>query len=447
MEKYLQLLAELDRITDLALAAGRPFTAEEDKKIDELNKEIASLKKVVDMAKAREARGTQIAAPTVPATPTPDGAPVQQAAGGQTIGTNLQVTKAQEDKKQFESPAHHLLAMRRASQPNNPVVDPRLEVVNKRAAASGVSTREPDTGGYLLEEDSSQQLEKMTWEADEFLKRVSVSGTSKQKVNVPIFNNWDRSISGGISGGVKVYNTREAEQYTKSAPTVGKMAFEVHKYTALFVETDEMSDDIPSMQSLFLEQLPIAFADKYVFDCFNGGGVDEFKGILDTASPSTYQVAKKVGQANGTVVVENITSMYARLPAALRSQAIWLMDQELESQLPLLTIGDQPVFIQPGTGLSEAPYGKLRGIPAIPFAHAKAFGQRGDLMLVVPKLYRIITRKNMTVQTSIHVRFEYGEVMWRAEQRAAGGPGIPSTIKNPSAFEMAAFLVLEKRAA
>jgi hypothetical protein len=64
-----------------------------------------------------------------------------------------------------------------------------------------------------------------------------------------------------------------------------------------------------------------------------------------------------------------------------RRTAVWLIHPDAEVQLPLMTLGQQPVYMPPG-GLRDNPFGTLLGRPVIPHQVCETVGDLGDIMLV-----------------------------------------------------------------
>jgi HK97 family phage major capsid protein len=108
-----------------------------------------------------------------------------------------------------------------------------------------------------------------------------------------------------------------------------------------------------------------------------GTGVGQPLGILNANALVTQSAESS--QVADTLVAENVVKMAARMPAASRRNAIWLVHPDAEPQLPLMTIGDQPVYVGPG-GFRDDPYGRLLGRPVIPHQTAETLGDLGDLM-------------------------------------------------------------------
>ena len=114
----------------------------------------------------------------------------------------------------------------------------------------------------------------------------------------------------------------------------------------------------------------------------NGTGAGQLAGIISSGSLVT--VSKEVGQAGGTVVAENIVKMYSRLFAASRKTAMWLVNQNVEPELFLMSLsvgtGGSSVYMPPG-GISASPFGSLLGIPVRAIEQSSSVGTVGDIML------------------------------------------------------------------
>jgi len=101
------------------------------------------------------------------------------------------------------------------------------------------------------------------------------------------------------------------------------------------------------------------------------------------------------------------------------SNAVWLINNDVFPQLPLMTIGDQPIFVPPA-GFAEAPYGTLFGRPILPFEHCKTLGTVGDIALVDPSEYLMINKGGIKANSSIHVQFLTEQTCFRYSLRVNG---------------------------
>ena len=153
----------------------------------------------------------------------------------------------------------------------------------------------------------------------------------------------------------------------------------------------------------------------------NGSGTDQMQGILNC--PSLISVAAQTGQASHSINSVNITEMWRRLHQSCRKNAVWLIDQSIETQLMQMTIGNAgaqlAVYLPPG-GLSDKPYGTLLGRPVITTEFGQQLGTRGDIILFDPTTYLVGMRQAMVAATSIHVAFSTNEQMFRFVMRLGG---------------------------
>ena len=100
-----------------------------------------------------------------------------------------------------------------------------------------------------------------------------------------------------------------------------------------------------------------AFAAEAAFQLdkaiFLGTGAGVPLGIV--GAPGTIQVAKDSGQASATISVGNIANMWSRLPAPCRKRAVWIANEDVESQLETLVMGSAR---RSRCGLSSCGYGR-----------------------------------------------------------------------------------------
>jgi HK97 family phage major capsid protein len=138
--------------------------------------------------------------------------------------------------------------------------------------------------------------------------------------------------------------------------------------------------------------------------------------------------------------------MASRLPVQSRVNAVWLIHPDAEPQLPLMTIGDQPVYMPPG-GLRDTPFGRLLGRPVIPHQVCQTVGDLGDIMLVDLSQYLTAVKAGgLRSQTSIHLWFDQGITAFRFDLRIAGQPWWSElTTANNGTFTQSPFVTLAAR--
>ena len=156
----------------------------------------------------------------------------------------------------------------------------------------------------------------------------------------------------------------------------------------------------------------------------NGSGAGQPLGIMN--SGSIQSIAKKTGQADATIVYENILKMWSRLIGSARSDAVWLINQNVEPQLFSMSsavgTGGVPVYL-PAGGASNVPFNTLFGRPVLPCEQCQTLGDSGDIILgSFGRGYLFCQLGGIKMDTRIAVRFIYDESVFRFVLRIDGSP-------------------------
>jgi HK97 family phage major capsid protein len=126
--------------------------------------------------------------------------------------------------------------------------------------------------------------------------------------------------------------------------------------------------------------------------------------------------AKETSQTADTVVNNNIVKMWSRMFARNRANSVWFINQEIEPQLHTMSLtvgtGGSTTYLPPN-GLSDSPYSTLYGRPVIPIEQASALGDLGDIIFADMSQYMLIDKGGLKTDSSMHVRFLYGEQTFR----------------------------------
>lgn len=361
----------------------------------------------------------------------------------------------------FNSLGEMLVSVAKQSRPESGFKDPRLVWTNGTgivAGPTGLGEGVDSDGGFLVQKDLVAGLLTPMWNSGEVAQRVRRISVGPN-ANGVVMNGVDETsrANGSRWGGVRAYWTGEAALITASQPKFRQIKMELEKLTALCYATSEMLADSTMLQSVisqaFLDEMTFKFED----GVFNGTGSGMPLGILNSGCVIT--VSKEGSQAAGTVLAQNIVKMWARLPARLRGNAAWYINQDVEPQLFQLSIpvknvagtenvgGFQSppvIYIPPGTAGKQ--YGLLMGRPVIPVEYCATVGTAGDIVLGDLSTYLAIDKNNVDQQTSIHVRFLYDEMAYRFIYRANGQPIWNSAITPyKGSNTLSPFVVLESR--
>jgi HK97 family phage major capsid protein len=300
--------------------------------------------------------------------------------------------------------------------------DPRLKWETLTAATGAAQAGVPSDGGYLIQKQFSTDLLTKVNETA-YLKngfqdvfkgiRMIPIGADFDGLNAPTIDESSRA-TGSRWGGIQMYWGAENDVATAKKPKLRTMAMELIDLIGLAYVSNRLLRDASAMQSIFMQ----AFSEETTFmledGLVNGNGSGMPLGILNC--PALVSVAKETGQAATTVVKENIDKMWSRMWGRSRMNSVWLINQDVEPQLANLNqgvgIGGVPAYMPPG-GLSDAPFGRLKGRPVVPVEYCATMGTVGDIILADLTQIVGIDKDQMQADSSIHVRFTTNENTFR----------------------------------
>lgn len=338
-----------------------------------------------------------------------------------------------------------LQSVHRAGVPNGQV-DPRLY-----AAATGLNETVPSEGGFLVQQDFSQELLKATIETGQLAKlckRVEISGNSKG-IKLNAFDETSRAST--RFGGVLGYWLEEAGEKTASKPKFRQLDLSLKKLIGLCYASDEMLQDASVLNTV----IPQAFASEFGFllddAIINGTGAGQPLGILNSGSLVT--VAKESGQVKETILAENVFKMWSRLLPGSERTAVWLANKNTLPQLYQMSIavgtGGVPIYM-PANAIAGQPYQTLFGRPVIFCEQCATLGTVGDIILAdFANGYVLAEKGGIQNDVSIHVRFVYDESVFRFVYRCDGQPTLASALtpyKGGASNTQSHFIALATRA-
>ncbi len=320
----------------------------------------------------------------------------------------------------------------------------RMKAVN---AAAGVSTTLSKEVGFLIQTDFATQLRESAVEEGQLSSRVDRQPIGPNSDSFEYMEVKDKDRSKGPWGGAfAVYRKGEAEEMKagKSAEMEPRDIRLEDMYGLLYV-TNRTLRDATALTALIHRGYRDNFAFKLDTEIYEGSGAGQCLGFMN--SPALVTVAKETGQTADTITKENILKMFYSMPARFIQRAAWYVSQVgVQEVLPLLTLGDTPIYMPP-TGLSGGLYGTLLGRPVIPCERCPQIGDKGDIIFADLSQYLLIEKGATEIETSIHVKFVTDETAFRFIQRNNGQPwdSAPyTTLKGNK--KMSPFICLAERA-
>lgn len=403
------IIAKMQAITDKADAEKRDFTQDEEREFDEREAEVQSISKRIAREETLAAHAGELSKRSEA---------VYEPADDVRSEVRAQNETAKGSK--WGNMGEFLRAVVEAGSPGRRV-DPRLF----ESRAAGLSEGVNADGGFLVDKDFSQEILSQVYASAQLAsrcRRVQISGPSNGlKINV--IDETSRA-DGSRFGGVQAYWAAEAAAATASKPKFRQLELSLKKLMGLCYVTDELMSDTVAMSQVITDSFVQEMAFKLDDAILNGDGDGKPVGILH--GNGLVQVAKEAGQAAGTISKENLVKMKARFHGQFDG-AVWLINQALEPQLNLMTLGDLGAYF-PGGTFANQPYDQLFGRPVVRCEQAAAPGSVGDISLVDFSKYLLIEKGGIKGESSIHVRFLYDELAFRWTLRVGGAPIFDSAV-------------------
>lgn len=336
---------------------------------------------------------------------------------------DVQVIEDEADKaarlNPFKSLGEMLVEVRKATVWPN-LTDNRLF----SAKSSGLNEATPSQGGFLVQQTLASGLLEATWglgQVLQYFKPMSIGPNS----NGMLFNAVDEStrVDGSRGGGVLGYWLEEGGDKTATKPKFRQINLKLKKVAAAMYATDELLDDAVALESWIMRYVPDELRFKVEDAIIEGNGVGKPLGILQNGAGSFVSATR----LNATQINDaDIVQMWARRYTGVNDY-VWFGNAEIGPYLHQMTLSTTPSYM-PAGGRSGAPYATLMGRPYHDIEYCPALGTLGDLMLVSPSQYSLISKGGIQAASSIHVQFLNDETTFRFVYRVDGTPNWNSAV-------------------
>lgn len=339
----------------------------------------------------------------------------------------------------FRSMGEFAMAVKGAYSPGGSV-DKRLAIAASAATTYAGESSGSD-GGFLVPPQFGTQIYQHSLEGDALLPLTDNIPVERNTISFPS----DETTPWG-STGIFAEWLGEGTAATPRKPILKSFEVRLHKLIALVPMSDELLEDATALETYISGKVSAAIRYKANDAIINGTGTGQPLGVAN--SGVLVSQAKVGSQTADTIVAGNVTGMFGRLPGSSISTSVWVVANDAYNQLPLMTIGDTPVFTPPGSGIKDAPAGSVLGRPVIISPSATTIGDVGDIYLLDLKSYVTATKSGgMQTATSMHLYFDADQTAFRATFRLGGRPWLTSAITPPnSAVTLSPFVTLAARA-
>jgi HK97 family phage major capsid protein len=320
---------------------------------------------------------------------------------------------------------------------SKPVLTPTEKLIQIKALQESgkiekVMTEGVDSaGGFLVEEQFIPEVRQLFLEKSVVRPNgATIFPMTSDTLRLPRID--DTSHASNVFGGVVAYRTEEAGTKTPTDIKWGECKLTAHELSGYTVASNSLLADAAIPLEIFLKK---RFSEAWAYfdddDFINGNGVGRPLGIL--SSGALIAVAR---QANNAVRWVDICNMAGRLLTGSWGNAIWLINQEVLTQLlrmvaenaaPAATAG-HVIWVNPNQGAANQIPGTILGRPYFITEKMQALGTQGDIGLFDLSYYFIGDRQTITIDASTHVYFINNKTCWRFVIRDDGQPWLQSPL-------------------
>jgi HK97 family phage major capsid protein len=454
------LIQRNNEILAQADTAGRELTTEERNTIRDNSAEVERLEGEIQLRAQVQAQDERLRQPQARRTtadaaePLGDRQAERSQAAGQRSEPHIQTTQistaatraAARGNGGFNNVGAWAQAVRAAClQPGN--MDGRLRAALTTYGSEGVGA----DGGFAVPADFRQSIANLAMTSEDSLfSRCDATPTASNSVSLVADETTPWSTAG-----VRVYTRAEAAAMTQSKPSLRDLSVKLHEIYAFVPMTDELLEDAPLLANHLTSKAGEAFQFAINNYIVNGTGVGQMLGILN--SPCLVTVNEEASQTDDTVHADNIVKMWSRMPANVRSRAVWLINQDVEPELMKLgavvksasgtAVGGMPVYMPPG-GLSASPYATLLGRPVIATEACSALGDAGDIIFAyLGGYFAPFKSGGVKSDVSMHLYFDQGVTAFRWTMRVGGQPWLSAPIarRGSNTNTLSHFVTLQAR--
>ncbi len=340
----------------------------------------------------------------------------------------------------FNSIGEFVSAVIGAGRPGARSVDERLHFEAAAPTTYGNVNTGAD-GGYLVPPEFARQVYSHSLAEGSFLPLTDELPVSGNSITLPR----DETTPWGTDG-IRMYWQGEASAANQTKPKLGEASLKMRKIIGLVPLTDELAADALAAGSYCRKKLGEALAWKVNSAIVDGTGTGMPLGFR--ASSVIVAQAAEGSQTADTINAANVAKMLGRLPpASLASSKVrWLISNDSINQLPLMTIGQQPIWTPPQAGFKDAPMGYLLGRPIVVSQVCQTLGDAGDIQLVDFGQYVTIS-KGPEYAESMHLFFDADAMAIRLTFRMDGQPWMSAPVSPANgATTLSPFVQLAARA-
>lgn len=292
---------------------------------------------------------------------------------------------------------------------------------DERTTRTIVGTASDASGGeFLLPLEQEQSIFQIDNAIPGLLDRCALYSMRGRTKRIPYLIQDNNEVTRPLSGIAAIAIVGEGSTKGTREPTFGERILTAYKYAAISKFSDEMLDDDLSgdIDGTVVRKVGQEILNQINFDVtISGTGSSQPTGALYTSQGALLKVTRAT---QNRITFADALNMYVAHTHG--PNCFWMVGRAAFAQLPLfeLSTGSSSVFVQ--TLNMDPRNARLLGYPIVITDFLNALGSEGDFALVNPDHYAAALRKQLTVESSIHVGFVDDVTTWRFFARGGGLP-------------------------
>lgn len=292
------------------------------------------------------------------------------------------------------------------------------------AVATGANTDVPADGGFLVGQERSTNILQRSYSQGEILKRVArlPIGAGSNGAKFPAIDETSRADNSRFGGIVSGWLGQGNTLANAGKPKFREMDMKLRKVGAFVYATDEMLVDAVMFEGWVNRYLPLELTFRTEDAFLSGLGGDQPLGVFNTDG-----ILSLTRASAGRVLYEDVKGMWHRMWAPSRKNAVWLIDQSVETdletmQIPIGTGGVLAPIYKPAGTVPGQEFATIYNRPVIPVEYCSALGTTGDIVLGDFGEYTAIDKGGVEQAVSLHVAFLTDQACFRWMYRVDGQP-------------------------
>lgn len=304
----------------------------------------------------------------------------------------------------------------------------------KETTRTIVGTASDASGGeFLLPLEQEASVFRVDNTIQGILQRARMYSMRGRTKRIPYLVQDNNEITRPLSSISAITIVGEASTKPTREPVWGQRVLTAYKYAAVSKVADEMLDDdfTGDLEPSMIQVVGQEIVNQINYDLtINGSGSGAPTGALHTSANTA--LLKVTRQTQNRIKAADLFNMYVQHTHGPSS--FWLVSRRAVAEVfnMELSTGSGTTFL--ANLVTDPMKATILGYPVVVSDFLNTMGAEGDLALVNPEHYAAAMRRQLTVESSIHVGFVDDYTTWRFFARAAGIP-IPTS---PYAYRSAA---------